>query len=92
MTSLDTVAGTQMKITARSEELADVLAVAGRGVSTRATVHVLTGILLRAEGDRLAVAATDMELSLRRRSRRRAQSSSRAACSWTSRACCRPAR
>jgi DNA polymerase-3 subunit beta len=65
MTSLDTVAGTQMKITARSEQLADVLAVAGRGVSTRATVHVLTGILLRAEGDRLAVAATDMELSLR---------------------------
>ena len=47
MTSLDTVAGTQMKITARSEELADILAVAGRGVSTRTTVHVLTGILLR---------------------------------------------
>jgi len=65
MTSLDTVAGTQMKITARSEELADILAVAGRGVSTRTSVHVLTGILLRAEGDRLAVAATDMELSLR---------------------------
>ena len=65
MTSLDTVAGTQMKITARSEELADILAVAGRGVSTRTTVHVLTGILLRAEAGRLAVASTDMELSLR---------------------------
>lgn len=63
--STDTVAGTQMKVTCRSEELADKLAVVGRGVSTRTSVHVLTGILLRAEGGRLTLAATDMELSLR---------------------------
>src|SRR3712207_2333887 len=65
MTSLDTVVATRMKVTCRSEELAEKLAVAGRGVSTRTSVHVLTGILLRAEGDRLWLAATDMEVSLR---------------------------
>jgi DNA polymerase-3 subunit beta len=63
--STDTVAGAQMKVTCRSEELAERLAVVGRGVSTRTSVHVLTGILLRAEGGRLTLAATDMELSLR---------------------------
>jgi len=63
--STDTVAGAQMKVTCRSEELAEKLAVVGRGVSTRTSVHVLTGILLRAEGGRLTLAATDMELSLR---------------------------
>jgi DNA polymerase III subunit beta len=65
MTALDTVAATGMKVTCRSEELAEKLAVAGRGVSTRTSVHVLTGVLLRAEGDRLSLASTDMEISLR---------------------------
>lgn len=65
MNALDTVAGTGMRITCRSEELADKLAVVGRGVSTRTSVHVLTGILLRPAGDRLELAATDMEISLR---------------------------
>ena len=63
--STDTVAGAQMKVTCRSEELAEKLAIVGRGVSTRTSVHVLTGVLLRAEGGRLTLAATDMELSLR---------------------------
>jgi DNA polymerase III subunit beta len=63
--STDTVAGAQMKVTCRSEELAEKLAVVGRGVSTRTSVHVLTGILLRAEAGHLTLAATDMELSLR---------------------------
>ena len=61
----DTVAGTHMKVTCRSEELAEKLAVVGRGVSTRTSVHVLTGILVTAEGGRLTLAATDMELSVR---------------------------
>ncbi len=65
MSSLDTVHATAMKVTCRSEELADKLGVVGRGVSTRTSVHVLTGILLRAEGGRLELAATDMEISLR---------------------------
>ena len=61
----DTVAGTHMKVTCRSEELAEKLAVVGRGVSTRTSVHVLTGILVKAENGRLTLAATDMELSVR---------------------------
>jgi DNA polymerase III subunit beta len=65
MTSLDTVAATRMKVACRSEELAEKLMVVGRGVSTRTSVHVLTGILLRAEEGRLWLAATDMEISLR---------------------------
>ncbi len=67
MTSLDTVAAAGMKLTCRSEELADKLAVVGRGVSARTSVHVLTGILLRADGDGVELAATDMEISLRLR-------------------------
>jgi DNA polymerase III subunit beta len=54
-----------MNVACRSEELAEKLAVVGRGVSTRTSVHVLTGILLRAEEGRLWLAATDMEISLR---------------------------
>src|SRR5918998_4243665 len=65
MSSLDTVAVEAMKVTCRSEELAEKLAVVGRGVSTRTSVHVLTGILVRAEQGRLSLAATDMEISLR---------------------------
>ena len=65
MNALDTVVATGMKVTCRSEELAEKLAIVGRGVSTRATVHVLTGVLLRAESGRLELAATDMEISLR---------------------------
>ena len=65
MTTLDTVAATRMKVSCRSEELAEKLAVVGRGVSTRASVHVLTGILVRAEAGQLSLAATDMEISLR---------------------------
>jgi DNA polymerase-3 subunit beta len=61
----DTVAGTHMKVICRSEELAEKLAVVGRGVSTRTSVHVLTGILVKAENGRLTLAATDMELSVR---------------------------
>jgi DNA polymerase-3 subunit beta len=65
LTSLDSVAATRMNVACRSEELAEKLAVVGRGVSTRTSVHVLTGILLRAEEGRLWLAATDMEISLR---------------------------
>jgi DNA polymerase-3 subunit beta len=54
-----------MKVTCRSEELAEKLAVVGRGVSTRTSVHVLTGILVAAENGKLTLAATDMELSVR---------------------------
>src|SRR5436190_4975421 len=57
--------GTGMKIVVRQDDLAQKLGVVSRAVSTRATVQILSGVLLRAEGGRLHLAATDMELSLR---------------------------
>jgi DNA polymerase-3 subunit beta len=54
-----------MKVTCSRDELVQKLAIVSRAVSTRATVLVLGGILLRAEGGELQLAATDMELSLR---------------------------
>jgi DNA polymerase III subunit beta len=65
MTSIDTVVGTSMKLTCTKDELAEKLQVAGRGVSTRTTVQILAGILLRAGDGRLSLSATDMEISLR---------------------------
>ena len=54
-----------MKVTCAKEELSRALSVVGRAVSTRATVQVLGGVLLRASGGRMELSATDMELSLR---------------------------
>src|ERR671933_739077 len=54
-----------MKISCSRDELIQKLGVVARGVSTRTAVQILGGILLRAEGGRLELAATDMELSLR---------------------------
>jgi DNA polymerase-3 subunit beta len=54
-----------MKITCTRDELIQKLAIVARGVSTRTAVQILGGILLSAEGGRLLLAATDMELSLR---------------------------
>ncbi|HEY7198143.1 MAG TPA: DNA polymerase III subunit beta [Gaiellaceae bacterium] len=65
MTSIDAPIATRMKITCPREELSAKLAVVGRAVSTRTSVNILTGIMLRAEARRLALAATDMEISLR---------------------------
>src|SRR5688572_13081679 len=57
--------GTGIKISVARDELVTKLGVVARAVSTRGTVQVLSGILLRAEADALTLAATDMELSLR---------------------------
>src|ERR671922_1086413 len=57
--------GTGMKVTCSRDEFAQRLAIVARAVSTRASVQILSGVLLRAEAGRLYVAATDMELSLR---------------------------
>jgi DNA polymerase-3 subunit beta len=57
--------GTGIKLTCSRDELAQKLGVVSRAVSTRASVQILSGVLLRAEGGRLHLAATDMELSLR---------------------------
>jgi DNA polymerase III subunit beta len=65
MTNTETVIGSGLKIVCSREELAQKLAVVGRGVSTRTAVQILSGVLLRAAGGRLELAATDMELSIR---------------------------
>lgn len=65
MLEAETVTGTALKISTSREELTRQLGVVSRAASTRTTVQVLAGILLRAEGGRLELAATDMEISLR---------------------------
>jgi DNA polymerase III subunit beta len=57
--------GTGMKVICSRDELAQMLSIVARAVSTRASVQILSGVLLRAENGRLHLAATDMELSLR---------------------------
>jgi DNA polymerase-3 subunit beta len=54
-----------LKLTCVRDELAEKLALVSRAVSARSAVQVLQGVLLRAEGGQLHLAATDMELSLR---------------------------
>src|SRR6266702_5889204 len=65
MIETNTIVGTGMKVVTQRDELAQKLGVVARAVSTRASVQILSGVLLRAEGGRLHLAATDMELSLR---------------------------
>lgn len=65
MIEVDLVVGSGMKVTCSKDELAEQVALVARAVSTRSAVHVLQGVLLRAEAGRLHLAATDMELSLR---------------------------
>ena len=65
MIETNTMVGTGMKIVCQRDELSQRLGVVARAVSTRASVQILAGVLLRAETGRLHLAATDMELSLR---------------------------
>src|SRR3979409_596455 len=65
MMETNTIVGTGMKVVTQRDELAQKLGVVARAVSTRASVQILSGVLLRAEGGRLPLAAPDMELSLR---------------------------
>src|SRR5919206_509191 len=65
MIESNTMVGTGMKVVCQREELSQKLGIVARAVSTRASVQILSGVLLRAEAGRLHLAATDMELSLR---------------------------
>src|ERR671935_3102637 len=65
MIESNTMVGTGMNVVCQRDELSQKLAVVARAVSTRASVQILSGVLLRAEAGRLHLAATDMELSLR---------------------------
>ena len=59
------VAQGTLTVTCPRDELARALGIVSRGVSTRTTVQILAGILLRVSDGKLELAATDMELSLR---------------------------
>jgi DNA polymerase III subunit beta len=65
MIETDVVTGAALKLTSPRDELIRQIAIVSRAASTRTTVQVLAGILLRADAGRLHLAATDMELSLR---------------------------
>src|SRR3954464_12328496 len=65
MIESNTMVRAGMKVVTQRDELAQKLGVVARAVSTRASVQILSGVLLRAEAGRLHLAATDMELSLR---------------------------
>ena len=64
-TMSDMSGGGRLKIEVARDELVAKLAIVSRAVSTRGTVQVLSGILLRIEDGTITLAATDMELSLR---------------------------
>src|SRR6266536_3657850 len=65
MIETDIMVGTAMKLTCSREEFVARLGIVSRAVSTRSSVQILAGVLLRATGGELHLAATDMELSLR---------------------------
>src|SRR6266540_3788563 len=65
MMETDIMVGTGMKLTCSREGFVARLGVVSRAVSTRGSVQILAGVLLRATGGVLQLAATDMELSLR---------------------------
>jgi DNA polymerase-3 subunit beta len=65
MIDSETVALPVLKVSVQRDRFAESVAVVARGLSTRATVLVLGGIRLESGPDGLALAATDMELSLR---------------------------
>ena len=65
MMETDTAVGAGVRVTVSRDDLSSRLALVSRATSTRGTVQVLGGILLRASDGLVELEATDMELSLR---------------------------
>lgn len=65
MIEAEAVTGTSLKTTVARDEFIRQLAIISRAASTRTTVQVLAGVLLRTESGSLHLSATDMEISLR---------------------------
>jgi DNA polymerase-3 subunit beta len=65
MSTSETMVGATLRATCTRDDLASALGIVSRGLSTRSAVQILSGVLLQTDGDRLRLAATDMELSLR---------------------------
>ena len=61
----DLAADTELRVTCSRAELAAALGTVARALSMRGTVQVLGGIHLQCADERLTLAATDMEISLR---------------------------
>lgn len=53
-----------MKLTTKREDLVSKLSIVSRAVSTRAATQALSGVLLSAQGGRVTLAATDLDLGL----------------------------
>lgn len=53
-----------MKVVCSQEELARSLQIAGRGMATKTTLPILSGMLLETRGDNLTVLSTDLELGI----------------------------
>ena len=53
-----------MKFSINQSELQDALAVVLKGIATRSTLPILSGIYLDAHNDNLTLQATDLELSI----------------------------
>ncbi len=54
-----------MRLSAARGELLEALSIAGKGLSSRTTLPILSGILLSASGDDLVLQSTDLEVSIR---------------------------
>jgi DNA polymerase-3 subunit beta len=65
MSQVDTAVASALKLTCAREDLAHKAGVVARAISQRTSVQVLAGVLLEAGDGQLALAATDMDLSLR---------------------------
>jgi DNA polymerase III subunit beta len=65
MMETDIAVGAGVRVTVSRDDLSSRLALVSRATSTRGTVQVLGGILLRASDGLVELEATDMELSLR---------------------------
>lgn len=65
MMETDIAASARLTVTCDRDELAAKLGIVSRVVSSRGSVQVLAGVLLRPHESSLELAATDMELSLR---------------------------
>lgn len=53
-----------MKISINQTEIERALSIVGKGVSTRSTLPVLSGVLVTAKGDEVVFQSTDLELSI----------------------------
>ncbi len=54
-----------MRFVTRREELQQAISIVAKAVSSRSTLPILSNILLTAEGERLVLSATDLEIGIR---------------------------